>query len=150
MRNDRDVDGEAGTADGSSARPTEAPEIVFYDATCRLCTAAARFVARGQRTAGAFRIAALGDHESTARAGVQGDRLPDSLVVRAATGALLTRSTAVVHILSRLGTGSRAAARLLRLVPRSLRDLAYDVVARGRHWLPARVQSSGRSDDPRS
>ncbi len=56
--------------------------------------------------------------------------LPDSLVLRTSDGRLLTRSAGVLHLLKRLGPRWRRLAALLALVPRPIRDLLYDGVAR--------------------
>jgi predicted DCC family thiol-disulfide oxidoreductase YuxK len=61
-----------------------------------------------------------------------------SLVVQTENGALLTRSSAVLHILRRLGGVWRLLAGLLVLLPASLRDRLYDGLARVRHRLFAR------------
>lgn len=108
-------------------------DIVFYDDACRLCRAAARTIDRK-------------DHGSCAP--LDGDLftrlvpperrtgLPDSLVVRTRDGALLTRSEAILHLLSRLGAGNRLLAQLGRRLPRSWRDQIYDIVARARRRVP--------------
>jgi predicted DCC family thiol-disulfide oxidoreductase YuxK len=67
---------------------------------------------------------------AAARAG-----LPDSIVTLTPDGTLLVRSAAVIHVLERVGGGWKVAGRLLRLVPRSVRDVGYDTVARVRHLL---------------
>lgn len=112
-------------------------ETVFYDASCRLCSLAARLVARQGSATGPFRVAPLAseDFERVVARGLR-EELPDSLVVSDASGRLLTRSTAVAHVLVRLGGAWRFWGRLLLRVPRSLRDLVYDVVARLRRLLP--------------
>ena len=56
--------------------------------------------------------------------------LPDSLVVLTADGELLTRSAAVLHILRRMGGVWRLIAAIGAVVPRPIRDVAYDGVAR--------------------
>jgi predicted DCC family thiol-disulfide oxidoreductase YuxK len=61
--------------------------------------------------------------------------LPDSIVVQTADGRLLVRSAAVLHILARLGGVWRVLAACARVVPRPLRDAAYDAVARVRKRL---------------
>jgi len=58
--------------------------------------------------------------------------IPDSLLVLTAEGALLTRSGAVLHLLRRMGPVGRFGAALLAWVPGSLRDWAYEQVARHR------------------
>lgn len=117
----------------------DAPEVLFYDGGCGLCHRAVRFVLRADREGRAFRFAPLGGRTfdervpPAVRAG-----LPDSIVVRTAEGALLTRSAAAIHVLRRLGGGWRWAAGLLAAVPRGVRDAGYDFVARIRFRLFAR------------
>ncbi len=117
-------------------------EVIFYDATCRVCRAAARSVRRADAAAARFQIAPLGG-DSFRACVPEGERreLPDSLVVRTGEGRLLVRSDAVLHILSGLGPGAGWLAALLRAVPRPIRDWAYDVFARARRLLP-RVSGS--------
>ena len=120
-----------------------APEVLFYDGGCGLCHRAVRFVLRADREGRAFRFAPLGGRTfdelvlPAVRAG-----LPDSIVLRTAEGALLTRSAAALHVLRRLGGGWRWAAGLLSAVPRGVRDAGYDFVARIRFRLFARPEDS--------
>lgn len=112
------------------------PETVFYDGQCGLCHAAVRFVVHRDRRA-AFQFAPLAG-ETFRRQVPQAARqsLPDTLVVRRAAGDLLIRSTALVHLLRRLGGVWGVVATLVGAVPRPLRDGAYDAVARARRrWF---------------
>jgi predicted DCC family thiol-disulfide oxidoreductase YuxK len=121
-----------------SPRPQKAaqPELLFYDGQCGLCHFAVRFVLARDQTGEAFRFAPL---ESNAfRTAVPESRrktLPDSLIVLTADGALLTRSTAVLHILRRLGGRWRLLALIAGVVPRVVRDWLYDGIARIRSHL---------------
>jgi predicted DCC family thiol-disulfide oxidoreductase YuxK len=114
-------------------------ERLFYDGSCALCHGTVRFVLAHDPEGRAFRFAPLDSAAFRERA--QGARLPDSLVVQTRDGRLLTRSTAVLHVLERLGGAWRLLAGLGRLAPRPLRDLAYDCVARTRYRI------FGRKDD---
>ena len=117
-------------------------ERLFYDGTCALCHGAVRFVLARDPEGRAFRFAPLDG--AAFRAVATDERrasLPDSIVLATDDGRLLTRSDAVLHILGRLGRGWRVLARLGRLVPRGLRDAAYDLVARVRYRV------FGRKDD---
>jgi len=113
-------------------------EIIFYDGHCALCHAMVRFVvARDQ--AAAFHFAPLQGETfgrlvpPSALAG-----LPDSIVLRTRGGELLTRSTAVIFILAQLSPGWRGLAKILRLVPRAVRDWGYDLIARLRRRISPR------------
>jgi predicted DCC family thiol-disulfide oxidoreductase YuxK len=121
------------------AASTTDPEILFYDGSCGLCHRAVRFLLWADREGRAFRFAPLGGSTFEARIPPSERRgLPDSMVLRTADGALLTRSAGALHVLRRLGGGWRVLAFLFGLVPRPLRDAAYDFVARVRLRLFAR------------
>lgn len=110
------------------------PELLFYDGHCALCHRAVKFVLKHDRSGTAFRFAPL--QGSTFQSRVSPDQragLPDSIVVLTSAGSLLVRSDAFIHILLRLGGGWRVLARALVVIPRSVRDLAYDFVARVRY-----------------
>jgi len=109
---------------------------VFYDGGCGLCHRAVRFAITHDADGSRFRFASLQSEgfrrrvPPAARAG-----LPDSIVTLTPDGTLLVRSAAVIHVLERVGGGWKVAGRLLRLVPRSVRDAGYDTVARVRYLL---------------
>lgn len=119
------------------ARPADAePELVFYDGDCGFCHKGVRRLANADADSGLFRFAPLaGRTAEKTLTPAQRDALPDSIVVRTEVGKLLTRSDAVAHLCDRLGGRYRAAAWMLRLVPRPVRDFAYDRVAAVRHRL---------------
>lgn len=116
-------------------RGGDSVETLFYDGACGLCHRLVRFVLAEDRAA-RFRFAPL--------CGATFDRrippsrregLPDSLVVERADGALLTRSEAVLHVAGRLGGVWRILGALAWIVPRGLRDAAYDRVGAMRRRL---------------
>jgi predicted DCC family thiol-disulfide oxidoreductase YuxK len=112
---------------------------LFYDGTCGLCHRAIRFVIAEDRRGTAFTFAAIGGETFTRAIGAaEHAALGDSMIVRAKGGMLLSRSDAVLYILERLGGWWRVLAAALRLVPRAVRDLIYDAVARIRYRLFAR------------
>jgi len=113
-----------------------ATEILFYDGHCGLCHRAVKFVLKHDRSGTAFRFAPL--QGETFRSAVPVDRragLPDSTVVQTRDGSLLVRSEAAVYVLRRLPGGWKALAAIVAVVPRPLRDLAYDFIARVRYRL---------------
>ncbi|HZO10045.1 MAG TPA: DCC1-like thiol-disulfide oxidoreductase family protein [Myxococcota bacterium] len=111
-----------------------APERLFYDGSCALCHWAVRFVLARDRDGHAFRFSPL-DSDAFRKAAPEAVRtaLPDSLVVETRDGRLLTRSSAVIHILGRLGTPWRVLGGVARVLPRALLDGLYDLVARVRY-----------------
>jgi predicted DCC family thiol-disulfide oxidoreductase YuxK len=93
-----------------------------------------KFVLRHDRSGQAFRFAPLRGETFLGR--VAAERrvgLPDSVVVLTGDGELLVRSAAFLHIFRRLGGRWRVLAALLSVIPRGLRDLVYDFVARIRY-----------------
>src|SRR5215831_9942617 len=65
----------------------------------------------------------------------RGQALPPSILVLTTEGQILTRSSAVLHILDRLGGGWRVMAIVGRIVPAGIRDVGYRFIARVRHGL---------------
>jgi predicted DCC family thiol-disulfide oxidoreductase YuxK len=115
--------------------PPAAPtEILFYDGHCGLCHRAVKFVLKHDRSGTAFRFAPLqGDTFQSRVSPEKRADLPDSVVVLTSDGNLLVRSNAFLHILRRLGGGWRILAGVVGVIPRPLRDAAYNVVARIRY-----------------
>ena len=110
--------------------------MIFYDGHCGLCHRVVRFVLAEDREGERFRFAPLDGETFRHLVGdIDRSTLPDSLVVRASDGTLLTRSAAVLHILRRLGGAWKLGAQLLGIVPSPVRDGAYDLIARVRHRL---------------
>jgi len=111
-------------------------EYIFYDGHCGLCHRAVKFVLKHDRSGTAFRFAPL--QGETIKSRVSAERrasLPDTFVVLTQEGALLMRSNASLHVLERLGGGWKVLGKILSAIPRSLRDLVYDFVARVRYRL---------------
>lgn len=113
---------------------TDHPVIVF-DGVCNLCHGAVAFIIRHDR-AGVFRFAPAQSEAGgalQARYGV--DALGSGTLVLIENGVVRRRSDAALAIARRLD-GAWKALALLRLVPRPLRDWAYDRVATNRYrWF---------------
>jgi len=113
--------------------------VIVFDGFCKLCNGAARFILKHDRK-GQFRLEPLqgsGDERVRERLSRE-EALPDSVLVLL-PDRVLTRSAAALYILVRL----RFPWPLLGgfyLIPRFLRDVIYDWIARNRtSWF-------GRSD----
>lgn len=109
--------------------------LVFYDGTCGLCHSTTRFLLsedRDQR----LRFAPLqGPTFKAERNSLETESLPDSLIIFDEKRGMLARSDAIVASLQQLGGAWRPIGGILSLVPRVLRDSAYDFVARIRHRI---------------
>jgi predicted DCC family thiol-disulfide oxidoreductase YuxK len=106
--------------------------VVLFDGVCNLCNGAVQFIVR-RDPAAYFQFASMG---SAAALHVLGaapipDPLPDSLIL-VEDGGVFTRSTAALRIARRL-TFPWPLAYALVVIPRPLRDLIYDLVARYRY-----------------
>ncbi|UIP01093.1 thiol-disulfide oxidoreductase DCC family protein [Halobaculum sp. CBA1158] len=129
-------DGDA-TSDSDAADPLadvdpERHPVVLFDGVCNLCHGAIRFLVRHD-TAGVFRFAPL--ESPVGRALLAEHGLPteshDSFVLVDGDGAH-ERSTAALRVARRLDS-PWDLAWALRVVPRRLRDGAYDLVATYRY-----------------
>jgi predicted DCC family thiol-disulfide oxidoreductase YuxK len=110
------------------------PEMLFYDGHCGLCHGAVKYVLKHDRSGRAFRFAPLGGETFQSKVPAnQQTTLPDSVVVLTNDGRLLIRSDAFVHILRRLGGAQRVLAGVLAVIPRPVRDLVYNFIARVRY-----------------
>jgi len=110
--------------------PKPVGQTIFYDGNCGLCHGFVRFVLGEDQSARPFSFAPLhGEEVKRTLSDRELSALPDSLVVVDERKNVLTRSAAVMYVLQRLGGLWSAAAVLFRLVPRTIRDFAYDVVA---------------------
>lgn len=111
--------------------PDDKPLIVL-DGVCVLCSASARFVSRHD-AAGRFRLTAA--QSPLGQALYRHFRLSPSdlgtfLLVE--SGRAWFKSDAALHIVRRLGW-PWSLVGLLRVLPRPLRDAAYDLVAKNRY-----------------
>ncbi len=126
------------TFDPAWIRPRKArtAEMVFYDGYCGLCHRAVRFILAEDRDGNCFRFSPLKSQtfNSTVDEELRGT-LPDSIVVRTASGSLLIKSGALIHVGERLGGTWRILAGFVKMVPESARDKVYDWVAGVRHRL---------------
>ncbi len=124
----------------ASAVPAQgALPVVFYDGSCGMCHRTVRFLIDEDPEGRLFRFAPIGGETFLSRIDEATRRgLPDSVAVLEPDGRLATRSDAVIRLLDALGGRHTRRARLLRALPRPLRDLLYDGVAvvRRRLWAP--------------
>jgi len=113
------------------------PLTVYYDGECGFCHRGVQYLLKEDPAGEALRFAPLqGESFTTAIAGIEPADVPESIVVRDADGARSFRSAAALRICAALGGYWRPLGALGWLVPRPLRDAAYDFVARRRkRWF---------------
>ena len=112
--------------------------LLFFDGVCNLCNGLVQFIIRHDKH-DRFHFAPL--QGSAGHRFLQAERLDpdtlDSLVYRR-KGKVLTRSTAALYVARDLG-GFWSIAYAFILIPRFIRDAAYDLVARERYkWFGKR------------
>jgi predicted DCC family thiol-disulfide oxidoreductase YuxK len=121
----------------SDTRSTHAP-VVLFDGVCNLCNGSVQFIITHDPAAH-FRFAAL---ESEAARRLLGEcelsgPLPDSVAL-VEGGSVYTRSTAALRIARRLAFPCPLLYALI-VVPRPLRDVVYNLIARNRYrWFGKR------------
>jgi predicted DCC family thiol-disulfide oxidoreductase YuxK len=123
----------------AAAARANAPDVVLYDGECGLCHGAVRFLLKRDEGGDLFRYAPLSSdvaHEVAAKHAT--GPFPDSIVTVASDGTVRVRSGAALYLLARLGGLWTVLAALGWLVPRFLRDLVYDAIARIRKKLFAK------------
>ena len=102
-------------------------DVILFDGVCNLCNSSVQFVIRRDRRA-RFKFAPLQS---------QGEAAGDSIVL-VDNGRRYTRSTAALRIARHLDFPWNLAYALI-VVPRPLRDAAYDFIARRRYrWFGRR------------
>jgi predicted DCC family thiol-disulfide oxidoreductase YuxK len=110
-------------------------DTLFYDGGCGLCHTSVRFILAEDRSGTAFRFAPIGG--AAWREAFPDERAApaQTLVIQTARGETLSRSTGALYIARRLGGFWRVFGTLGLLIPRPLRDLAYNALARVRHHM---------------
>ena len=118
--------------------------LLLYDGTCGFCARSVQFVLRHEGPSRALRFASLdGPTGRTLHANHPELASVDSLILYTPAAAgrterILIRSDAVLAIATYLGGVWRVLGGLGRMIPRFVRDGAYDWVARNRYRLAAR------------
>jgi predicted DCC family thiol-disulfide oxidoreductase YuxK len=121
-------------------RTEEVPEpshVVLFDGVCNLCNGAVQFIISHDPEA-RFHFAPLeSDISRRLLDGRTKGTLPDSVVL-IEDGQVYTRSTAALRIVRRLKFPWPLLSAFL-IVPRPLRDMVYDAIARHRYkWFGKR------------
>lgn len=138
---------------------TDARPVILFDGVCTLCNGGVDFMLnwdRPKEARGAYRFAALQSEVGRAllaRAGRQPDDI-SSIVVVYRDGRAFTKSEAVLRIGTEVGGGTVfeplfpvASTLGLALLPKPLRDVAYDAVAANRYRLFGETSECRLSDD---
>ena len=118
--------------------------VILYDGVCGLCDRSVRFVLRHDQR-GFFRFAALQGQfaaKALAHHGKDAAQLEAMCVIageKSRPEELLCKSDAAIFVLRQLNWPWKAAV-LLKIVPRGLRDRAYDWIARRRYRIFGKLE----------
>lgn len=119
--------------------------VVLYDGVCGFCNKCVQFVLRHD-DAKIFRFASL---QSSFGLQVLGEHGVDASALKTVYvlpsddegGVLLQRSEAILFLMHRLGGIWRVLAKMGGLVPRSIRDWVYNVIASHRYQIFGRYNT---------
>ena len=128
------------------------PPILLYDGVCGLCNRFVQFILRRDRHA-IFRFASLQSPVAARVLTRHGANPTDRDTVYVVLNhdlpdeSLLSRSDAVAFVLKQLGGPWSPTASLLQILPKFLRDPAYNAIARRRYRLFGRSEISTMPSD---
>jgi predicted DCC family thiol-disulfide oxidoreductase YuxK len=120
--------------------------IILYDGVCGLCNRFVQFIIRRDGD-GVFRFASLQSSLAArilARHAVAPATLDTVYVVldyELPRESLLSRSDAAIFVLKQLGGSLRPVALSLQLLPKFLRDIYYNIIARHRYRIFGRFDT---------
>jgi predicted DCC family thiol-disulfide oxidoreductase YuxK len=128
-------------ADPAVPRFADDRPVIIFDGKCVLCSSFAQFILRKDRSARFRLLAAQSDLGNALYRHFGLDPMSYETYVLLQEGKAYFRSEASIRILDGLGGAWSLFATLARLVPASLRDALYDVIARNRlRWFGTREQ----------
>ncbi|HEY6931128.1 MAG TPA: DCC1-like thiol-disulfide oxidoreductase family protein [Thermoanaerobaculia bacterium] len=119
--------------------PSAGETIIFYDGVCGLCNRLNQFVVARDPNA-QFRFAALQSSFARETLGRHGRNPEDLNTLYLLEGfglpseRLRSKSDAALRVLDRIG-GVWKLSRIIAWLPKSLRDLGYDLVAKTRYRI---------------
>jgi predicted DCC family thiol-disulfide oxidoreductase YuxK len=112
--------------------------ILFYDGTCPFCHAVVRFVLPRDK------------YDLLKFSPLQGETIKekhidpmgmDSIILYTENGETLYKSEAAISLLMRLGGPWFILAKIMKLIPRVLRDAIYDLIAKIRYKIAGKTAS---------
>ena len=128
-------------ADPAVPRFADDRPVIVFDGKCVLCSSFAQFILRKDHDARFRLLAAQSELGSALYQHFGLDPVRYETYVLLQEGKAYFRSEASIRVLDGLGWAWSLFATLARLVPASLRDALYDVIARNRlRWFGTREQ----------
>lgn len=113
----------------------EKPPLILFDGLCNLCEASVLFVIK-RDPKGSFRFTSLQSEVAGQRLtelGEEAGSVKSLLLIK--NGRLYNKSDAALEIVKDL-SGFWSALQIFRIIPKGIRDLIYDWIARNRYrWF---------------
>lgn len=111
--------------------------IVFFDGVCNLCNSTVDWIIRHDRKQ-VIRLAALQSAAAREKLPADDTSRMENVVVLTDDGQVLRRSDAALAIVAQIGS-PWSALGVFKVIPRPLRDLVYNLIARNRYrWFGKR------------
>ncbi|MDZ4785527.1 MAG: DUF393 domain-containing protein [bacterium] len=116
-------------------------EIIFYDGPCGLCHRLINFVLSEDRESPKFKFSPIQSSYFEFITGLTSDNLSTVYLLNN-DDKLLTKGTAIIYIMERLGGFWRILGILLKISPRIIIDMGYTIISKARYSLFERTQKS--------
>lgn len=109
--------------------------VIFFDGVCNLCNGSVQFIIRNDKK-GYFHFASLQSEEAEKILSKHDIKASESnTILLLKDGQILTKSDAALEIARDLDGGWKTL-KVLKILPRSLRNWVYDLLARNRYtWF---------------
>jgi len=117
--------------------PSQTKAILFYDGTCAFCHGVVRFVLPRDK------------YDLLQFSPLQGETIKkknidtkdmNSIILYTEKGETLYKSDAAIALLERLGAFWSVLGKIVKVIPRSIRDLLYDLIAKIRYKLAGKME----------
>ena len=118
--------------------PSQTKAILFYDGTCAFCHGVVRFVLPRDKY-DLLKFSPL-QGETIKKKNIDTKGL-DSIILYAENGETLYKSDAAIALLERLGGFWSVLAKIVKVIPRSIRDMLYHLIAKIRYKLAGKTEN---------
>jgi predicted DCC family thiol-disulfide oxidoreductase YuxK len=115
--------------------PYRKEKIVFFDGYCILCNRSVNFLLKYDRKKRLKFASLQSEHAAILRQHLQNQPIKEDTIIFSDEGRIFIKSTAVLKIGAYLGL-PWSISIVFMIIPRPLRDMVYDVIARNRaRWF---------------
>jgi len=107
--------------------------IVFFDGECLLCNRTLLWIVRNEKSQKMVFAPLKGIQAQMLLE--EYDALPDSIIVHDGMN-ILTKSHAILHICKEMGGIWNIIHVIMKIIPKGIRDILYDIIAKNRYvWF---------------